>query len=103
MERTVMKSLDVDTPGASKPPEVNEYQDVRKVLLRPVGGPSGREEIQPESFRQPKMKAQFNEPQLTSARRSAASSFQPGLIRSEGSFRGRRSDTRLPESLRSGE
>lgn len=97
-----MKSLDVDTPGASKRPEVNEYQDVRKVLLRPVGGPSGREEIQPESFRQPKMKAQFNEPQLTS-RRSAASSFQPGLIRSEGSSRGRRSDTRLPESLRSGE
>lgn len=41
-ERTLMKSLDVDTLGASKPPEVNENQDVWTVLIRPVGSDPAR-------------------------------------------------------------
>lgn len=75
-----MKSSDVDFPGASKAPEVNENQDVRKVLLRLLHHPSSLKASQQSA----KMKAQFNKPPLTSTRRRAASSFQPGLIGTEG-------------------
>lgn len=79
-----MKSSDVDTQEASKPPKVNENPDMRKVLGRLFHGPPRREEIQ-----NLRVKAELNKPHLTSARCGAAPSFEPretlGLNRTEGS------------------
>lgn len=72
IKRTVMKSSDVDTQEASKPPKVNENPDVRKVLGRPFQGPPRREEIQ-----NLQMKAEFNKAHLTCARCGAAPSLEP--------------------------
>lgn len=79
-----MKSSDVDTQEASKPPKVNENPDMWKVLGRLFHGPPRREEIQ-----NLQVKAGVNKPHLTSARCGAAPSFEPpetlSLIRTKGS------------------
>lgn len=72
------ETSDVDAPAASKPPEVNEKRDRGRFWTAWfTARPGGRR----SSLNAPQIKAQFNKPQLRAARRGAASSFQPGLIR----------------------